>query len=347
MKKEQQVLEGFQELTRSDNTKLAYLSRAEQLLKRAKKELNITFSEDIDVRQFVVWLADKKQTLARTAWRQYKSAVVYYLENHENVQASTEALEYLKEITSVGALTQTQRTSSLKLKKITFDDWQKLDSYLKVKNNKWHPQLRDWLRASIITGLRPVEWYNSILDTDEDGKTVLRVKNAKTTNGRAHGENRTLIISDISTEDLNAIKSHLNTIRTFKGMDEYDYFYRGCAMALYKACRRCWPKRKRHITLYSTRHQFSSNAKSSGFSKLEVAAMMGHAVDVTATIHYGRKQAGNESLGVSPDEADVSKVRAVDAGDFKTSLANKKLSNFDILKDLEQSSDNASGGKLN
>ena len=103
----------------------------------------------------------------------------------------------------------------------------------------------------------------------------------------------------------------------FLGMDEYDYFYNGCAIALYKACRQCWPRRKRHITLYSTRHQFSANAKSSGFSRAEIAAMMGHAVDITATIHYGRKQAGNEKVGILPVEDEVSKIRSVDINDMK------------------------------
>lgn len=312
----EEVLEGFHKLSRTDKTKEDYILRADQLLRRAKKELEISQDEELDVRQFVIWLSEKKADIARTTWRQYKSAVVYYLENYPNAQAAIEALEYLKEITSVGALTETERTSSLKLKKITYDDWLKLDTYLKEKNNKWHEQLRFWLRASVITGLRPVEWRNAIL-FQHNGQPALKIQNAKITNGRGHGPTRTLLLQDLSEEDLKAIKSHLNNIRTFVGMDEYEYFYRGCAIALYKACRRCWPKRKRHITLYSTRHQFSANAKSSGFSRTEIAAMMGHAVDITATIHYGRKQAGNEELNVTPLEEEVSRIRRIEAQDFK------------------------------
>jgi hypothetical protein len=52
--------------------------------------------------------------------------------------------------------------------------------------------------------------------------------------------------------------------------------------------------------------------------------MMGHAVDITATIHYGRKQAGNEKLSVSPIEEDVSRVRKVEMEDFKAIAQNKK-----------------------
>jgi hypothetical protein len=315
------ILEGFHVTTRTDKTKEDYIERSYQLLKRAKKDLELPNDEDLDVRQFVVWLSEKKETLARTTWRQYKSAVVYYLENHPDVQASVEALEYLKEITSVGALTTTERTSSLKLKKVSYEDWQKLDSFLENKNKKWHEQLRMWLRASVVTGLRPVEWKNAVM-FDYNGIPALKIQNAKITNGRGHGPTRTLLLEDLNNDDLMAIKNHLNNVRTFIGMDEYDYFYKGCAIALYKACRKCWPKRKKHITLYSTRHQFSANAKSSGFSRIEVAAMMGHAVDITATLHYGRKTAGNETLSVAPLEEDVSRVRAIEATDFKAIAKN-------------------------
>lgn len=315
-------LEDFYQKTRNEKTKKDYLLRANQLVNRAKKELGLMKDEPLDVRQLVIWLSEHKKNINRESWRFYKSSVIYYLESHEDQEAAIEALEFLRDITSVGALTYTEKTSSLKLKKISFEDWQKLDSYLTSKNNKWHAELRAWLRSSIITGLRPVEWLNSHL-FDLDGKSALKVLNAKSTNGRAHGESRTLVLENVSKEDIQAIKTHLNSVRTFSGMGEYEYFYRGCAIALYKACRKCWPRRKKHITLYSTRHQFSANAKSTGFSKIEVAAMMGHAVDITATIHYGRKQAGNEKVGVLPVEDEVSRVRKVDVDDFKTIIKSK------------------------
>ena len=44
---------------------------------------------------------------------------IYYLENYPDQQAALEAIEYLKDITSKGAATYTEKTSSLKLKKIS------------------------------------------------------------------------------------------------------------------------------------------------------------------------------------------------------------------------------------
>lgn len=309
----QEALEGFAPTTRVEQTKIDYLKKSQQLLNRAKKEMDIPIDEELDVRQFVVWLAELKPSISTRTWRFYKSAVVYYLENYPDEDVAIEAMEYLKKIKSEGALTKTERTSSLKLKKITYEDWFKLDTYLKEHNNKWNEALRAWLRSSVITGLRPIEWKNALF-TLHEGEPALKILNAKATNGRGNGEFRTLILKDVSAEDLKIIKNHLNNTRKFTGMDEYEYFYRACAISLYKACRKCWPKRKRHITLYSTRHQFSANAKSSGFSRLEIAAMMGHAVDITASIHYGKKIAGNESITVSPIIQEVSTVRNIDSG---------------------------------
>lgn len=309
----QEALEGFAPSTRADQTKIDYLKKSQQLLNRAKKEMDIPLIEELDVRQFVVWLAELKPSITTRTWRFYKSSVVFYLENYSDEKAAIEAMEYLKKIKSEGALTKTERTSSLKLKKITYDDWFKLDNYLQAHNNKWNEALRAWLRASVITGLRPIEWKNAIFTLFE-GEPALKILNAKATNGRGNGEFRTLLLKDVSNEDLKIIKNHLSNTRKFTGMDEYEYFYRACAISLYKACRKCWPKRKRHITLYSTRHQFSANAKSSGFSRLEIAAMMGHAVDITASIHYGKKIAGNESITVSPVIQEVATVRNIDSG---------------------------------
>lgn len=312
---EQYGLENFQEVTRAEKTKDDYFKKAIQLVKKAKRELDIDNDDEIDVRQLVIWLIDHKPSISRSSWRYYKSSIMYYLEIHEDIDAADEAMAYLRNVTSIGALKHTEKTSSLKMKKISFEDWNKLDTYLEKKDRKWYSQLRVWLRASIITGLRPIEWQKTKY-IDYNGEPALEVKNAKSTNGRAHGDTRTLILKNVKQDDLFAIREHLNNVVTFVGMDNYQYFYNGCSIALYKVCRKLWPRRKRHITLYSTRHQFSANAKSSGFSRMEIAALMGHAVDITATIHYGKKLAGNEELGVEPLKDDVERVRHIDTDGY-------------------------------
>ena len=77
-----QVLDGFQIISKTEDTKIAYLKRVEQLRKRAAKELEINLNE-LDVRQLVAWLVEKKPSIMRATWRQYKSAIIYFLENHD------------------------------------------------------------------------------------------------------------------------------------------------------------------------------------------------------------------------------------------------------------------------
>lgn len=59
-------------------------------------------------------------------------------------------------------------------------------------------------------------------------------------------------------------------------------------------------------TLYTARHQFSANAKSSdGLTRTEIAALMGHASIYTAGEHYGKRRSGRGRLGVPRSEAEV------------------------------------------
>ena len=64
--------------------------------------------------------------------------------------------------------------------------------------------------------------------------------------------------------------------------------------------------RNGNVTLYTARHQFSANAKSSdGLTRTEIAALMGHASIYTAGEHYGKRRSGRGRLGVPRSEAEV------------------------------------------
>ena len=294
--------------TRTAQTTESYLKRAANLVKNAKDELSLPKGQNLDPRQFAAWLAHKRPQLSRSSWRQYKSSAVCLFEKLATDEA-LEALDFLKEIDGKACKTVSDKTSSTKLKRLPQKDLLKLTDYLRKKKGKWHQCLLDWLVAASLTGLRPQEWSGSSI-SEIDGEPALQAPNAKNTNGRSHGPTRTLLLGALSQDELECLSSHIRRVEEWSALGQYDEFYKGCSVTLYHITRKLWPRRTQHITLYSCRHQFTANAKASGFSTVEIAAMMGHAVDTTATVHYGKKAAGQDLLRVRAADEDISKVDA-------------------------------------
>lgn len=295
--------------TKTAETVALYLKKSRGLAKRARVDLALSDDAPLDARQFVAWLADLRPTLSKPSWRLYKSAAICYLEQNgaENEEA-LQAIDYLKEIDSEGCALNTNKTSSTKLKKFPWKDFQKITDYLRNHSGKWHRPLLDWIVSASLTGLRPQEWLAAKI-TVIAGEPALHVQNAKTTNGRAHGPSRTLLLGSLAREEVETLTRHIERAQRWSGMQQFDSFYDGCALTLNYVSRKLWPRRTKHVTLYSCRHQFTANAKASGFSTAEIAAMMGHAVDTTATRHYGKKAAGHEMLRVRAIEQDIENVQ--------------------------------------
>lgn len=305
----------FTNPTRRPSTIRAYLKRAEELRLQAHADLNIPPTQRLDPRQIVGWLAKKKITYSASTWRQYKSAMICSLENEldlldERLDPTpwAEAIEMLRNIVNEGDGVKDGGTSAKKLKKFPQSDFTHLDTYLKSKPHQTHEALRDWLQSGIWTGLRPVEWRDCEL-IDINGIPALLVQNAKHSNGRAHGKTRTVILQRFTPEELETLKRHLARVHKWYSAGIYDRMYHACSSKLYTVVRKLWPKRTRHLTLYSTRHQFVADAKASNFSLIEIAALMGHAVDETASEHYGKRAAGQQITKVQALAAEMAKIK--------------------------------------
>ncbi|MHA6346451.1 hypothetical protein, partial [Roseivivax sp. CAU 1761] len=144
------------------------------------------------------------------------------------------------------------------------------------------------------TGLRPIEWRATAFQTYQDPASRkqyswLYVLNAKATNARGNGVVRTLDISDLPTPVLNAI--HRMSERCLQWQEEgrFDNVKSQVSQLLYTVGEDIFPRRKRHFSLYSCRHQFVANMKSV-LSPAEVSALSGHVVTKTARQSYGRSQ---------------------------------------------------------
>lgn len=99
---------------------------------------------------------------------------------------------------------QPDRTSATKKKSFPKDFYKYLE---KVAENEQSPDSRTselwaFVQANLIVGLRPVEWLNArIAYSIKDRVMLLIVKNAKNSNGRANGDERTLRLLGISREN--------------------------------------------------------------------------------------------------------------------------------------------------
>jgi hypothetical protein len=299
--------------TRTSATELAYRRRTRELVARCRRELGVHPHEQMDYRQFVGWLISHKSLWARTTWRQYKASVVYTLQQEaQKTQSSIaqEALDALLPVDVEGCVAKTRKTSGSKLKRFPAKDYRMLIQWMQQHPGQWHTDLTRWLTAALLTGLRPQEWAHAQWVRSGSSDALL-VANAKTTNQRSHGPTRTLLLDGLTDSERQLIRAHIQRCQEWEKTGQFKSFYQGCSATLTRLGRLLWPGRQQYPTLYSARHQFSADAKASGFRREELAAMMGHAVDDTAVKHYGRKVAGHNMVRVLPDPAEVAKIRQV------------------------------------
>lgn len=264
-------------------------------------------------------LADR--AITRATWRQYKAALQYVLEEERQsatdgvvVEELTIASAALQNESQSGCLKGSRRSSGNKQKAFPDADFEAIESFLKQAIDTRRPHkkamaLLTWLRAGRIVGVRPSEWRSAGL-IEVDGRRAIRFGNAKTTNGRGNGASRTLMLDSATDKDIEHLDDMLYMLVQQDKEEDYDFDreLKLLSTFMWRVTRRCLGKRTRYPTLYSLRHQFAADAKLSQ-TQAEIAALMGHASDATATVHYGRRAAGQKSLKVSALATQVDTVR--------------------------------------
>ena len=288
---------------------VAYRARAGLLLNRARRELGREGDSLLPPIDFVKWAIARRCELRPASWRAYKAAIRFWL--NERVPADAAALEALEQAGGMECLKKSNRTSSRKARRILGPDLRRIREFLFNSRGKWARPTAIWLTIGIVTGLRPSEWRSAKLDI---AAKLLIVRNAKNSNGRANGERRTLDLSGFPETVWELVRSHVRFVGEFQSEQQFRRVYRACAKTLYLANAAIWPRRrtsrrKKNVTLYSARHQFSANAKKGGATRAEVAALMGHGSDATAVRHYGRRRSGTKAFIPRPNEAEVEQVR--------------------------------------
>ncbi|MGK2742592.1 hypothetical protein ACSHT0_17105 [Tepidicaulis sp. LMO-SS28] len=168
-------------------------------------------------------------------------------------------------------------------------------------NSIYAEPLLHWLRAGLLTGLRPIEWqateYVSTQSGSGHSEHYLIVLNAKSTNFRGSGIVRVLDISDMSTSHLESIQYMSDVGYRMYMNGDWKKFYSQCSQLLNRICKTIWPTGKpRCYSLYSCRHQFISNMKAA-YDPVTVALLSGHGSYESAQKNYARAyQAWSEAL---------------------------------------------------
>lgn len=318
------------EQTRIKKTEEEYLKKAIQSMNHAfeknkEKEAAKSISKKVKYKEkvytvlpifnTVLWYCkEKAHNYSPNSWRYYRASFNFYAENEFNHgRLNQEILDKIKDVlskTKSGEKTYIpKRTSAKKSKNLNEKDLKELLEALSNSNNKWSTATTLWIQAGILAGLRPIEWSNVEIKYNDKNKIFLVVKNAKNTNDRSHGENRNIDLSFLNEKQENLIKNHIKVAKGFYENNLWKKYYEGCSNLLRNVTRKIWKNKEKYPTLYTARHQFSSNIKASGYTPEEVAALMGHASDQTAQEHYGKKRYGKKGKGPKPDKNDVKNVK--------------------------------------
>jgi hypothetical protein len=301
---------------RTNKTEADYVELAARMIRNAVKEGNLGTSSSEKIVDAISIIITKLPKWSKRTWRYYKAALTYYIESEllEHNEHAEQAIGLLLQTdTSQCRPAFTGSGPAKKRKSIPKEDLGKLiqaAGQARAGDESMSRHAVEWLVAATITGLRPIEWRNADVAIEEvpDASNPMRqwrlrftVRNAKATNGRAHGPERKFLVStDVATMRL-ITRVHERT----SAFNETDFgiYLKNCRQALRRLCKRVWPRAdSKHYTLYTGRHQFSANQKSSGKSKKEVSYLMGHKVTKTAVTTYGKRRQG---WGSKPEETDI------------------------------------------
>lgn len=292
--------------TASQATLDQYHRRGQSLFDRYRRERKLVISaEELSPVEFVNWLLSLKPRLKSSTWRMYRQSAVHFVEGFPSDETdeairilNTDIIDYSRpESTPIVRDGKKRRlTSAQKEKSFRLEDMNKILAYLETfSRSKNHRILSDWLRAGVLTGLRPIEWRTTDLEIRDDktapyGRRVwLYVLNAKATNDRGTGVVRTLDLSSFDDSDLACVERMVDRGRTWLLEHRFAEMKDGAQNLLYHVTRRLWPRRRRAYALYSCRHQAIANWKAV-LPAVEIAALSGHGITSTATSHYGKKR---------------------------------------------------------
>jgi integrase len=214
------------------------------------------------------------------------------------VTAADQDFEMRLRHSSVNISHKQPKSAKSKSKSISWHDFEVFESALKSQDNN-SGFISDWLRSTILTGLRPKEWCNCRLFNDLEGNLILKAKNtvkaSQTPDGAEYKlpEYRVIPIGQYDTSDISCIRRHLDFIKITLIEQSYSAHYEKARKRLYQISKIKFLN-KPPFNLYSGRHQFAANLKRSGLAPQTIALLMGHNDESTSRHSYGAKRDGSK-----------------------------------------------------
>nr|WP_228857644.1 hypothetical protein [Pseudomonas syringae]QOQ33370.1 hypothetical protein [Pseudomonas syringae pv. actinidiae] len=323
----------------AERTKADYARKIQAITRKLHKTGAAKLTPSVLVEHLIQVVASGE--IAQSTARSMKAAANFWLaeqaqlllDSGEDFRAHEEAYQALRRITTNDLPLKTQRTSSTKLKYLPKATLESLTEYSQKTRKALNAgTLVAFLKANILVGLRPDEWFAatfaSYLHRDESNQykrgkghklttsIALVVDNSKTTYGRGNGNRREILLHGISDGDLATLLHFGEIITSFAKKHPpgtprsvlAKAFFKPLQRTMYEALKRMGHPPKSLPTTYSTRHQAVANAKASGMSDREIAAMFGHISIATAKNHYGKKVNGWMKTSFRPSVESIAAV---------------------------------------
>lgn len=303
---------------RSPGTRAFYERKYQQLATQTGKKFGLQIGAFVPPNLILQHILARRAEFSKRTWQVYKSAFVAQMETFAaQTKDPAEAQIFSQMAYEMGKEGQSEARSkggkgaSLKGRRVRQEDHQRLIQYLEGRfaHDKWAKVTRLLCEVSYLTGLRPGEWVDAWVDHQENQGAILSVRNAKQTHGRGNGERRTLDLSALSPEEVGLIEEM--TLYARGSEEPWDQVQSKIADYLYASVQKAFGRRKCYLSIYSYRHQFSADSKAT-WKKAEVAALMGHGSDETASRNYARAIVGTRGRSrVKPVAHEVATVRQV------------------------------------
>jgi integrase len=214
-------------------------------------------------------------------WRRLKTALALHIEAKGRHGAADKIRKLINPTTSDSS--ELKKPKQRRVKSVSHEEHKKLITHLKSVEDI---ECLAAVMTVYITGCRPAE-IPSIIFIDNN---CIRIIGAKKID-EIRGCDRTLKLSLQNYKILKLLLSHIHHDTKGKTSDISRVQRR-----LQRQVKKLWPKRKHHISLYSYRHQFGSNLKSTDMHKDEMAEIMGHRSEDSINVYGDRRKSQSQAL---------------------------------------------------